>query len=91
MPSSFPSLKVSQENVNIFLFTFFILFFKLGKKCIITNVESPFLSADNPLSLFLDKLINETTTLPPPERTENEEESKESIEKNIHSIKATTL
>uniref|UniRef100_A0A8D0XT29 Uncharacterized protein n=1 Tax=Sus scrofa TaxID=9823 RepID=A0A8D0XT29_PIG len=48
-------------------------------------------TTDLNFSLRNYKLINETTTLPPPERTENEEESKESIEKNIHSIKATTL
>uniref|UniRef100_A0A8C3X540 Uncharacterized protein n=1 Tax=Catagonus wagneri TaxID=51154 RepID=A0A8C3X540_9CETA len=44
-------------------------------------------TTDLNISLRNYKLVNETTTLPPPERAENEEESKESIEKNIHSIK----
>lgn len=50
-----------------------------------TNVESMFLYADNPLSLFLDKLVNETTT--PPSGKSNEDHSKN----RFQSIKVSTL
>ena len=49
-----------------------------------TNVESVFLYADNPLCLFLDKLFNETTTVPPPEVVSHEE-SKEPFGKTNYS------
>uniref|UniRef100_A0A8C0CCT5 Uncharacterized protein n=1 Tax=Balaenoptera musculus TaxID=9771 RepID=A0A8C0CCT5_BALMU len=44
-------------------------------------------TTDLKFSLRNYKLVNETTTLPPPETVSNEEESKEPIEKTIHSIK----
>lgn len=89
-------LRKMSTSFSLFFFCFdifcllFFYFFQL-KKCLITNVESLFLYADNPLCLFIDELFNETMTLPPPETVSNEEESKEPIEKTIHGIKVTIL
>lgn len=98
--SSFPSFTVSQENVSSVLFGFVVVIvvflspflcsiFQL-KKYLNTNVESIFLYTDNPLSLFLDKLFNETTTTAPPEEVSHEE-SKEPFGETTNSIKLTTL
>lgn len=64
------------------------MFFSL-KIYLITDVESVFLNADNALSLFLDKLVNETTVSPPGKPSE--EYPKEHSEKSLQSIKVTTL
>lgn len=68
---------------------FFVPFFRL-KICLITDVASISLHADNPLSLFLDQLVNETTTAPPESVTNEEETFEEPTENNIPSIKVTT-